>query len=444
MRRKIDAHLDEWARSVDGSPILLRGARRVGKTFAVKRLGNEHFGADRFVYCDFQADLQRLNQVFDGPTDIERIIDSLELLSGKRIDRQKTLIAFDEVQLCEKALNSLRFFAESGYRVIATGSQLGLTLKDRTLPFPSDVQHRYLRPLDFEEFLWAVGEERMAEGIRSAFEKRGKFLLHEEALTLYHQYVTIGGMPGVVQSFVAERDFGEVRARQAEILETYTADIALYAPAVESVRVQAVWRSIPKQIARETSRKFRYADVAKGGREKQYRTPLAWLEAAELVLLVEQTNETQAPLVARDAGSFFKVYLSDVGLLYKQLELDPSVYLRDELRAALSARFRGALAENYVEQSLVANGLHPFYWVPKAGTPAEVEFVLQDGLGRVVPIEVKSGKNVSATSLKRYQEKSGALVAVRISEKNFGREGGILSVPLYATFCLNEDTLLGL
>ena len=444
MRRKIDGYLDEWAGSASGSPVLLRGARRVGKTFAVKRLGNERFGPERFVYCDFQADLQRLNQVFDGPTDIERIVDGLALLSGKRIDRRETLIAFDEVQLCEKALNSLRFFAESGYRVIATGSQLGLTLKDLTLPFPSDVQHRYLRPLDFEEFLWAVGEERMAEGIRNAFEKRGKFLLHEEALALYRQYVIVGGMPGAVLPFAAERDLGEVRARQAEILETYTADIALYAPTAESVRVQAVWRSIPKQIARETSGKFRYADVAKGGREKQYRTPLAWLEAAELVLLTEQTNETQAPLVARGEGSFFKVYLSDVGLLYKQLELDSSVYLRDELREVLSARFRGALAENYVEQSLVANGLRPFYWVPKAGTPAEVEFVLQDGLGQIVPIEVKSGKNVSATSLKRYQEKSGAPTAVRIYEKDFGQEGGILSVPLYAAFCLSGDALLGL
>lgn len=441
MHRKIDSYLQEWAQQANASPILIRGARRVGKTYTIKHLGTEQFGEPNFVYCDFQMDLDRLTQLFDAPTDIQRIIDGLELLTGKQITKAHTLIAFDEVQLCEKALNSLRFFAESGYKVIATGSQLGLTIKDRTLPFPSDIQHIYLRPLDFEEFLWSLGEERMANGIRNAFVSRNKFLLHDEALKLYREYVVIGGMPGVVSAFAEHRDFDKAKLKQAEIVETYTADIALYAPSSEAVRVQAVWRSIPKQISRETSRKFRYADIEKGGREKQYRAPLAWLEAAELVLLTEQTNDTSAPLVARDDGSFFKVYLSDVGLLYRRLGLDANTYLVEDLRETLSARFRGALAENYVEQSLIANGLHPYYWVPKTGAQAEVEFVIQNGLGEIIPTEVKSGMNVSSVSLKRYQEKAAAPIAIRISEKNFGQTDGILSIPLYAAFCIDGEVI---
>ena len=159
MRRKIDAVLNRWADDPHARPLLVRGARRVGKTYALKRLGRERF-ASSFAYCDFQTNLEQLNAVFDGPTDIERIVSDLSLLLRQDIKADTTLIAFDEIQLCEKALNSLRFFAQSPYRVIATGSQLGITMRDRTLPFPSDVDQLYLRPLDFEEYLWAVGEER--------------------------------------------------------------------------------------------------------------------------------------------------------------------------------------------------------------------------------------------------------------------------------------------
>lgn len=442
MRRKIDAVLNRWADDPHARPLLVRGARRVGKTYALKRLGRERF-ASSFAYCDFQTNLEQLNAVFDGPTDIERIVSDLSLLLRQDIKADTTLIAFDEIQLCEKALNSLRFFAQSPYRVIATGSQLGITMRDRTLPFPSDVDQLYLRPLDFEEYLWAVGEERMATGIRASFVNRRSFVLHDDALAHYRRYTVVGGMPKVVESYRTRGSLADVRTLQAEIERTYTADIALYAPADSAVHVQAVWASIPKQLARESTRKFKYADVGKGGRERMYRMPLAWLEAAELVSLNYQTNDTAAPLVARDDGAFFKVYLADTGLMFYRLNLAPEVYLDPIARSQLSATFRGALAENYIMQALVANGLETFYWTPGTTSQNEVEFVLQNRLGRIVPIEVKSGSNTASRSLNAYLAKTGAPLGVRLSTKNFGFEEGqrILSVPLYAAFCLDEEAL---
>lgn len=443
MRRKIDAILDRWAQEGDARPLLVRGARRVGKTYAIRRLGEEAFGGD-FAYCDFQANLERLEAVFAGSTDVARIVADLELLLRRDIVPGRTLIAFDEVQLCEKALNALRFFAGSGYRVIATGSQLGLTLRHRELPFPSDVTHVYLRPLDFEEFLWARGEERMAAAIRRTFDERAPFAFHEEALDLYRRYLVVGGMPAPARAFCEGGGLEEVRALQAEIAQTYVADMALYAPAEETARIRAVWASLPAQLTRESTAKFKYADVASGGRERQLRGPLAWLEAAELVLLNPQTNDAQPPLTARGGGSFFKAYLLDAGILFYRLNLDGGIFLDASLRVSLSPWFRGALAENYVMESLVANGVPTFYWTPGTSSSGEVEFVVQTRRGAIVPIEVKSGPNVRSRSLNAYRAKCGAEVAVRLSERNFGLEGGILSIPLYAAFCLDEAALAAL
>jgi len=442
VKRKIDDFLAAWAEREDARPLLIRGARRVGKTYTLKKFGEEKFKAEGFAYCDFQTNLEQLSQVFSGVTDVERIVSGLSLVLRKDIVPGKTLIALDEIQLCEKALNSLRFFAESNYRVIATGSQLGIALKDRTLPFPGGVDQIVLRPMDFEEFLWAFGEERVADAIREAFTEKKEFLLHEEALNRHYQYQSVGGMPLVVSSFAGNNDLEEVRTLQAEIERTYVADIALYAPPESVVHVQAVWASIPKQLVRETTRKFKYADVAKGGRERKYRTPLAWLEAAELVSLNYQTNDVHAPLVARDDGAFFKVYLADTGIMFYCLNISAESYLDKTRRQMLSPRFRGALAENAVMQALAANGLKPFYWSPGSSQQNELDFVLQNRNGELIPLEVKSGSNVGSASLNRYMEKSGAPVAIRASAKNFGFGNGIYSIPIYAVFCLDEQAIL--
>lgn len=441
MKRKIDTALNDWARTDDAPPLLLRGARRVGKTYSIKALGASAFGDDRFAYFDFQTDLDQLSAIFRNTSNIDRIVTDLSAYCGKPIRRGSTLVAFDEIQLCEHALNSLRFFADTEYKVIASGSQLGVTLRNRTLPFPSDVRQITLHPLDFEEWLWATGNEQLAQAIAEHTASRESFSLHDTAMNLYHCYIVTGGLPAVVNTYLDTGDFTQVRSVQEDINDTYTADIALYAPSESVVNTQSVWQSIPKQLARETTRKFKYADVRKGGRERQYRLPLAWLEAAGLVTLNTQTNDTTAPLMARDDGSFFKVYLSDTGLLFNRYRLNAQAWLSDELRMHLSARFRGALAENYVMQMLASSELPTYYWTPDSGGQYEIEFVAQTGLGQVVPIEVKSGSNVRATSLTRFMAKADSPYAIRVSAKNFGSDNGIVSIPLYAAFCITPDTL---
>lgn len=435
MKRKIDAVLQDWARGEDSRPLLLRGVRRVGKTYCAKVLGKSVF--KEAVSLDFQTDLERVSQIFEGPTDVRRIIKEIEAYADKPISPRSTLIIFDEVQLNEKALNSLRFFADSPYWVLGTGSQLGLTLRQRTLPFPSDVKHVYVRPLDFEEFLWAKGNQHMADSIRQAYHDKRPYILHEEALALYREYLVVGGMPKPVESYCKMEDFKEVRERQGEIDEIFISDMSLHAPQNQVATIRMIWQSLPGQLARERSRKFKFSEVKTGGRSDQFEGPLGWLEAAEMIKLNRQTTQTSAPLEAR-AGNYFKVYMEDTGLLFKKYGLKETAFLDESSYQVLSANFRGALAENYVMQALTSNDIKTHYWADKSGAH-EVEFIFSDGLGRLVPIEVKSGSNVRAKSLRYFLDKSYAPYGIRISSKNFGFDNGIFSVPLYAAFCINPE-----
>ncbi|MEF9925397.1 MAG: ATP-binding protein [Raoultibacter sp.] len=439
MKRKIEEKLYAWADRNKGSdrctPLLLRGARRVGKTYSAQHFGQACFGKENVIYLDFQTDLVRIEEIFSGPTSVPGIIESLSQYLRRSIDPEKNLIIFDEVQLCEKALNALRFFAQSPYRVIATGSELGTALRRQTLPFPSDVEQVFLHPMDFEEFLWAQGEKKMADDIRHCFEEDTSYILHNEALVLCRTYMVVGGMPRVVECFSRTRDYEEVRRIQSEIDATYTADMALYAPRSQAMRIKAVWESIPKQLVRESSKKFKYSDVAKKGRVTQYEEPLEWLAAAGLIAVNEQTNQVTAPLFARGGGSFFKVYMSDTGLMFRKYGIDEQVFLDAITYKSLASGFRGALAENYVMQALEANAVQTYYWTD--GTSAsEIEFLITDRKARVIALEVKSGDNVSSASLRKFMSKTHAPYALRLSTKNFGFENDIKSIPLYAAFCI--------
>lgn len=435
MKRKIEADIQTWLASETCEPLLLKGPRRVGKTYLVDTWLSDVIGRENHVYLDFQTDLVQLEHIFEGRTDVDRIIADLELYLGRDIRPHETVLVFDEVQLCEKALNSLRFFAQSPYRVIATGSLLGVTLKkredERRLPFPSDVCHLMLHPMDFEEFLWAVGEDRMASGIRSCFRDPRPFVLHERALERYRTYLVVGGMPKAVAAFAQDSNLQRVREVQSEIDQTYISDM----PSGVSALAHSTWDSIPRQLARETTRKFKYGDVVKGGRSSRFEEPLAWLESAGIVALCRQTNSRALPIVPRDGGAFFKAYLSDVGLLYYKSGLVPQMILSGDSYALLADSFRGAFAENYVMQALCANGYHPMYWTPGDAT-AEIEFVIPGENGLIVPIEVKSGANVRLRSLKSFMAKNGCELGYRISALNFGQDGPLKSIPLYAAFCI--------
>lgn len=435
MKRKIEADIRAWLESETCEPLLLKGPRRVGKTYLVNTWLCDVVGQENHVYLDFQTDLAQLERIFAGRTDVGRIVTDLELYLGRDIRPHSSVLVFDEVQLCEKALNALRFFAQSPYRVIATGSLLGVTLKkqesERRLPFPSDVRHLILHPMDFEEFLWALGEERMAVGIRSCFLDPRPFVLHERALERYREYLVVGGMPKAVAAFAQGFDMQRVREIQAEIDQTYISDM----PSGVAALASATWNSIPRQLARETTRKFKYGDVVKGGRATRFEEPLAWLESAGIVALCRQTNSRALPIVPRDGGAFFKAYISDIGLLYYKSGLVPQMILSGDSYALLADSFRGAFAENYVMQALCTNGHQPMYWTP-GDASAEIEFVIPGESGAVIPIEVKSGMNVRSRSLKSYVEKNGCDLGYRVSALNFGQEGPLKSIPLYAAFCI--------
>ena len=447
MQRKLEQDIRSWLDSGASHPLLMRGARRTGKTTLAEMVGREYAG-EHFVKLDFQTDAARTDAIFSGATDdLDRITLSISEYLRCDLDRERSILFFDEVQLNEKALNSLRFFSESGWRVIATGSLLGVSVKRRGLPFPSGVRQVELHPMDFEEWLWAMGERRMADDIRLHAQTLGSYVLHDEVLDLYHRYLVVGGMPKAVSTWVESRDHALVREVLDEIDLTYTADMTDPDNGISGAAAKRVWESLPKQLMRASTKKFKYADVMRGGRRSTLLEPLEWLAAAGIVTLNDLTCDTRFPLAPYndEEGSYFKAYVADTGLMFRKFRVDAETYLDPALQDVLSSDFRGALAENAVMQALTANGIETFYWMPKPTVGSgEVDFVYQTGRAEVVPVEVKSGRNVRARSLKRLIEEGRSPRAYRLSEQNFSEsviEGTgctLAGLPLYAAFTLGS------
>ena len=445
MKRSLASTVEDWACGNDPRPLLVQGARRVGKTFLVESVGKRLYG-ENFVKLDFQTDLERTSAIFDGATDdLDRIVARISEYKRTPLSPDASLILLDEVQLCEKALNSLRFFANSSWRVAATGSLLGVTVRQRKLPFPSDVRHVRMYPMTFEEFLWAMGEEAMALDIRAHALSCEPYVLHSRATEYFERYLVVGGMPKAVRAYRDTRSFDAVREVHEEIDITYTADMTDPDNGISAAAAKRIWNSLPKQLLRASTKKFKYSEVMRGGRRSQLLEPLEWLEAAGIVLKNDLTCDTRAPLSPfnDDEGSFFKEYICDTGLMFHKFGVDPTLFLDSSLRALLSDDFRGALAENSVMQALAAAGLSTYYWMPseKVGQ-GEVDFVFQDQGMRVVPIEVKSGRNVKAKSLARLLREGHCDRAYLLSENDFSQSPSevdgctVFEMPLYAAFCL--------
>ncbi len=446
MKRKLENPIAEWAASSKAQPLLIKGARRVGKTVLAEHMGNELY-PDGFVKLDFQTDLQRATSIFDWPTDdVEGLINRIGEYKRKKINPNTTLLILDEIQLCEQALNSLRFFVDTSWRIIATGSLLGVTTSRRSLPFPSDIKQLDLNPLDFEEYLWACDEKAMADDIRIHAENGESYILHERALDLYHRYLVLGGMPRVIDAWRSTDTFSAVAEVQSEINATYTADMTDPDNGISGISAKRIWDSLPKQLLRSSTKKFKYAEVVRGGRRERLLEPLEWLAAAGIVTINDLTCDIRAPLAPfnDEEGSYFKVYVADTGIMFHKFGIDASVFLDETMRKGLASDFRGALAENYVMQALKANGLHTYYWMPndKVGN-GEIDFIFQDSNAQVIPVEVKSSRNVKAKSLQRFMKEGYSPYAFRLSEKNFGIEAieGIDAkmrcLPLYAAFCIS-------
>jgi predicted AAA+ superfamily ATPase len=343
------------------------------------------------------------------------------------IDPDRTLIILDEVQEKPKALTALKYFAEQApqYHIATAGSLLGVALHAGT-SFPvGKVQMRTLLPLTFAEFLAATGRQGLADLVAGG-EPDLLTAAHDELVEQLRWYYIIGGMPAAASAFAERRDTREVRALQAEILNDYEQDFSKHAPLPQVPRLREVWRSVPGQLAKE-NRKFVYGHVRKGARAAAYELALLWLGDTGLVRRVPRVTAPRLPLRAYADASAFKVFCHDVGLLGALAGLDPAVLLRGD---ALFTEFKGALAEQYVCQELVAAGLEPFYWSNDAGR-AEVDFVVETG-GRIVPVEVKAHTNLQAKSLRVYRDKYRPDQAVRLSLAPYESQPGLLNLPLYA------------
>ncbi|MEG0504287.1 MAG: DUF4143 domain-containing protein, partial [Raoultibacter sp.] len=365
----------------------------------------------------------------------------LEIAKNMSINPSKTLIIFDEIQLCENALTSLKYFAEFApeYHIVATGSLFGVAVHRSGLTFPvGKVEVVHMFPMDFEEYLWAQGKERLAKAIHISFDANAPFPFHDDALRLYREYLLVGGMPKAVSRFLDSGSFDEARAVHRSLNDTYISDIARYIGDSNTARTLDLWQSVPYQLMKE-NKKFKFSDIDKTARSHQYIDAFAWLSAAGLIHKCGLTTDGQPPFLSAGDEGIFKVYLFDTGMLSASLNIEPrAIMLEDEMTGSLvSSNARGALAENYVMQSLKANGITPNYWRSKGS--AEVDFLFQNTLMGAVPVEVKSGSNVRSKSLTVFQDKYDPAISIRISAKNFGLENSIKSVPLYAAFCIEPS-----
>ena len=432
MKRLIEQRLNEWRNSENRKPLLIYGARQIGKTYSMLAFGKEYYA--NTVYCNFEVATD-LHTIFERDLDPERIVAAISAMYNTRITKGDTLIVFDEIQTCERALTSLKYFQEQAndYHIVAAGSLLGLAVNRGHYSFPvGKVDMLTMYPLTFEEFLLATGNEQLISLIKEAYAEFSPFALHEKAMDLYRIYLVVGGYPAVVQTYLDSGDFNVVRAQQSSIADAYIADMAKYTTPSDMIKSVEVYNSLFAQLSKENT-KFQYSVIGSKARAKDYETALAWLKSANVVLRCQRVTEGKYPLSLYEDRTSFKVYYSDVGLMTMRMSIAPNAILQPY---NLSDKARGMMAESYVAEQLAANGFPLHYWT--SGNSAEIDFVIQlDDCS--VPIEVKSSDNVKAKSLQTYIKNYSPKYSVRISAKNFGNENGIRSIPLYAIFCLRPE-----
>lgn len=424
LRREIMDALVRWKEDGHRKPLIIQGARQIGKTWLMRKFGELHY--EHVAYFNFDAS-EELCREFENTKDPARLLGVLRLYADRPIEAGKTLLIFDEIQQSNKALNSLKYFCEEcpEHHVMAAGSLLGVSLS-RGDSFPvGKVDFLQMYPISFKEFLYA-DDRRMfdyLEGVDSLVPLPE--IVMGKVAESYRRYLVCGGMPAAVTALLEERGTQAVETVQKAILAAYALDFAKHAPTKDIPRIAAVWDSIPSQLARE-NRKFLYKLVKNGARAREYEDALLWLQHAGLIYRVFCATKPGLPLSAYDDVSAFKIYLCDVGLLRVMARLPVEVLWTE---SPLYREFKGAMAENAVLQTLVSRfEVFPRYWTSE-GT-AEVDFLLQRGLS-LIPVEVKAGNSVRGKSLGVYVDRFRPEVAVRYSMKNLRRDGGVLNIPLF-------------
>lgn len=425
MDRFLMNSLVRWKDSPRRKPLILNGARQVGKTWLLKEFARLHFDSVAYVTLDSNSVARAL---FDADLDPKRIIRDLSVLTGVSIEPHDTLIVLDEIQSAPKALTSLKYFCENApeYAVAAAGSLLGISATAGTGYPVGKVNTIDLYPLSFREFLDATGNRMLRELIDSG-EVASIDAFSSRAVTLLRQYYVVGGMPAVVDAFAEGESFAVVRAMQDQILEDYLRDFAKHAPMRIYPRMVEAWGSIPEHLARE-NKKFVFGHIRKGARAKDYEEALMWLSQAGLIRKVPRVTKPGIPLSTYNDNKSFKVFLLDVGLLGAMAGLDPVNVLDGN---AAFTEFKGSLAEQYVCQQLVSDcGLDPFYWSAE-NSKGEIDFLVQRG-GRVFPIEVKAEENLRAKSLRAFKGSYPETVPIRFSLSGYREQDWMKNIPLYA------------
>lgn len=417
--------LQKWKQRQNKKPLIVRGARQVGKTWLMKEFGRTAF--KQTVYINFDNNRQ-MQVLFDEDYDIARIITGLELYVGHKIDPEDTLLIFDEIQEVPKALTSLKYFNENApqYQIVCAGSLLGVALHPGT-SFPvGKVEFLDLYPLSFYEFMIAVGLERYVDVLGNDDYALATTFRQEYEMQLRHYYY-VGGMPEAVASFVEKKNFTQVREIQHSILRAYDQDFSKHAPNEIVPRIRMIWNSIPTQLARE-NKKFVYGLLKEGARAKEYELALLWLIDCGLIHKVNRISTPHIPLAAYEDIKAFKIYLLDVGLLSCMAGLRQQVLLEGNI---VFKEFKGSLTEQYVLQQLKSvKGLQTNYWTAQKST-AEIDFVISDG-NDIFPVEVKAETNLQAKSLKTYREKYQPNLSIRASMANYKKEDGLVNMPLWA------------
>ena len=431
MYRKIMKYLETWKNNEYRKPLILQGARQVGKTYSILEFGRTHY--ENVAYFNFETN-PKLADIFEENISPDYLIPLLSHIASQTIIKEKTLIIFDEVQLCERALTSLKYFYEDApeYHIIVAGSLLGVAVNRSQFSFPvGKVDIQTLYPMDMEEFMLAMGEDDLVERIRKCLADNTPMpsVLHDKAMQIYRQYLVVGGMPESVVQYVNTKDYILVRHTQDMILASYLNDMSKYNQTNEIKKTRLAYDNITVQLSKKNTR-FQYKLLKKGARAAEFENAIEWLCLSGIVSQIYKVEQIKKPLENYRDIDTFKIYVSDLGLLCAKKDLIPNdvLYMSDELND-----FKGGMAENYVNVQLTINGYRTYYWESDRG--AEVDFIIQRD-GELIPIEVKSADNTRAKSLKVYMETYHPAYAIKLSAKNFAFEDNKKIVPLYAAFCI--------
>lgn len=426
MKREIYNDFLNWKSSKRRKPLILQGARQVGKTYIMKLFGSQEYKS--VAYLNFE-DNPELDSIFDKKLEVKSLISELGLIAGVDIKPSTSLIIFDEIQESNSCLNALKFFNENAneYHIVSAGSLLGIKLaKPKSIPL-GKVNFLKMYPLCFSEFLRAVGKANYVSKLNDGLMQSLPEIIHKELKALLKSYLVIGGMPEVVLDYVEENSYLSARDIQNEILRGYELDFSKHAPTSDIPKISLIWNSIPSQLAKE-NKKFIYKCVRSGARAREYESALQWLFDASLIYKCSNVTTPKLPLKSYANDHIFKIYMGDVGLLGALSKVDIKDILEED---KLFSEFTGAFIENFVAQQLLSsdykNQRDLFYWTSDA--TAELDFIFQHG-AELRPLEVKSGHHVKAKSLKVFHDKYG-LYCYRTSPHNFEKQDWLENVPLY-------------